>query len=226
MARVEVQPDRSLPLLQDPPPHPRRGGDVEPTWPLVVAEQHRAVLEGDPASVVLRVADDVRPDAQGLRPVVVLILRAVTAHERIHQRDVHQLGRVDHLLEVRDDRRPVLRVRMERIRVEAEAGDREALGLDLCPDIPGLRRRQVRDVDMAGARVPARRAVAPRPARDLEDLEALRGGPLRHFRQRGLRERGGQEAELHRGCSPTFRRVVIGRPPPRCSCARSRRSRR
>ena len=45
--------------------------------------------------------------------------------------DVHLLGGGDHVLEVADDRRPVRRVRVERVRVEAEAGDDEALAPDL-----------------------------------------------------------------------------------------------
>src|SRR3954466_12694243 len=40
--RVEVEPDRAGPLLQDAAPHPRRRGEVVAARPLVIAEQHRA----------------------------------------------------------------------------------------------------------------------------------------------------------------------------------------
>ena len=47
--------------------------------------------------------DDVRPDAERLVPVLVLVLRAVAAHERVDERDVHRLGGGDDVLEVADD---------------------------------------------------------------------------------------------------------------------------
>src|SRR5687768_7170748 len=62
VARVEVQPDGPAPVLEDPPPHPRGRRDVVAARPLVVREQHRAVLERDLAAVVLGEPDDVGPD--------------------------------------------------------------------------------------------------------------------------------------------------------------------
>ena len=44
VARVEVEPHRVRPRLEDPAPHARRGGDVMAARPLVVREEHRAVL--------------------------------------------------------------------------------------------------------------------------------------------------------------------------------------
>ena len=93
--------------------------------------------------------DDVRPDPEGLLPVLVLVLRAVGAHERVDERDVHLLGGGDDVLEVADDLGAMGRVRVERVRVVAEARDRQALGRDLVDDLGGLARRQVRDVDVA-----------------------------------------------------------------------------
>ncbi len=210
MGGVEVEPDRAAPLLQDPAPHPGRGRDVVAARPLVVREQHRAVLERDPASVVLRIADDVRPDAERLLPVLVLVLRTVTAHEGVDERDVHLLGRVDDELEVADDGRAVGGVRVQRVRVEAQAGDGEALALDLGADLRGLVRGQVGDVDVARAGIPAGVAGRAGPAGDLEDLEPRAGGPVGHLHQRGLRERGGQEAELHRAMpSGALMRVAV-----------------
>ena len=115
--------------------------------------------------------------------------------------EVHLLGRLDDLLEVADDRVAVLGVGMERVRVEAQAGDGQALGLDLGPDVRGLPGRQVRDVDVARARVAAGRAGGLRPAGDLEDLEAGLGGPVGHLHEGRVRERRGQEPELHRAAS-------------------------
>ena len=118
-------------------------GVVARLWPpghSSLAEQHRAVLDGDLPAVVLGERDDVRPDAEGLLPVRVLVLRAVGAHERVDQRDVHRLGRGDDVLEVADDLGAMGRVRVERVRVVAEAGDGQALGGDLVDDLGGLAR--------------------------------------------------------------------------------------
>ena len=130
-------------------------------------------------------------------------------------------------------------VGMERVRVEAEAGDGQALRLDLGADVPRLARRQVRDVDVARAGVAAGRAGRLRPAGDLEDLEAARGGPVGDLHERRLRERRGQEPELHRaasvvtGCGGSGPRCDRRRPSvPRGRCGRwprrraSRRGRR
>src|SRR5450759_2540544 len=71
--RVEVEPDRIAPQLQDSAPHARGRGDVVPARPLVVREQHRAVLERDLPAVVVRERDDLWPDEERLLPVLVLV---------------------------------------------------------------------------------------------------------------------------------------------------------
>ena len=131
--------------LEDPAPHARRGREVVAARPLVVAEQHRAVLEGELAAVVVGEADDVRPDAERLVPVVVLVLRAVGAHERVDERDVHRLGGGDHVAEVADDLLAMLGIGMERVRVVAETGDGQALR-------PRSRRRARRPRPPTGSR--------------------------------------------------------------------------
>jgi hypothetical protein len=133
--RIEVEPDRAAPLLEDPAPDARRRREVVPTRPLVVAEEHRAVLDRDLAAMVLRECHDVRPDLERLLPVRVLGLCGVGAHERVHEGDVHLLGRGDHVPQVADDGLPVRRIRMQRVRVVAQAGDRQALALDLVDDL-------------------------------------------------------------------------------------------
>ena len=47
-----------------------------------------------------------------------------------------------------DDRRPVVRVGVERVRIEAEPRDGEALRLDLGADVPRLVAGQARNVDV------------------------------------------------------------------------------
>src|SRR6476661_1166205 len=118
--RVEVEPDRVAPLLEDAPPLARARGDVVPTRPFVVAEQHRAVLERDLHALVVGEGHDVRPDAERLLPVVIEVLGAITAHERVDERDTHPPGGDHDVLEVGDDVCAVLGIGMERVRVVAE----------------------------------------------------------------------------------------------------------
>ena len=86
MRRVEVEPDRAAPLLEDPPPHPRRRREVVPARPLVVAEQHRAVLDRDLAAVVLRRTTRC-PARSGARPPssASWVFARVGAHERVDE---------------------------------------------------------------------------------------------------------------------------------------------
>ena len=100
----------------------------------------------------------------------VLVLRAVGAHERVDERDVHLLGGGDHVLQVADDLRAMGRVGVERVRVVAETGDRQALGGDLVDDLGGLARRQVRDVDVAAC---PRTAGSRRSARGQQAISRL-----------------------------------------------------
>src|SRR4051812_42453780 len=68
VARVEVEPHGVRPELEDPPPHAGRGCDVAATRPLIVREEHRAVLVGQLAPMISSKADDVRPDPLRLLP--------------------------------------------------------------------------------------------------------------------------------------------------------------
>src|SRR6476646_4706733 len=45
--RIEVDPDRAAPFLEDPPPDTRGRRQVVAARPLVATEQHRAVLDRD-----------------------------------------------------------------------------------------------------------------------------------------------------------------------------------
>ena len=89
------------------------------------------------------------------------------------------------------------RIGMERVRVEAEARDREALGRDLIDHLRRAGLREIGDVDMAGPGITARGTASGRPARDFEHFEASAGGPIGDLHEWSLRERCGQEPELH-----------------------------
>ena len=196
--RVEVEPDRAAPLLEDATPDARRRREVVPARPLVVAEEHRAVLDRDLPAVVLRERHDVRPDLERLLPVRVLGLCSVGAHERVDEGDVHLLGGRDHVLEVTDDGLTMRRVRMERVRVVAQPGDRQALAHDLVDDLGRLRCGEVRDIDVGRAGVAAGRPARARPAGDLDAFESVGGGPVHDLAERRLGEGRGQQTEPHR----------------------------
>ena len=188
-------------------------GDVVAARPLVVAEEHRAVLDGDLAR---RGPGRSRrcPARPGAPPpsCASWCFEPSPPMNVLTSGDAHLLGGRDDVLEVADDLGPVRRVRMERVGVEAEAGDGQALRRDLGRTISvAWRGRQVGDVDVAGAGVaPGRR----RPARGQQaisrTLEAVAGGPVGDLHQRRLGERGGQEAELHRARPPCSRGTGAG----------------
>ena len=151
-------------------------------------------------------------------------LRPVAAHERVDERDVHLLGRVDHVPEVADD----LRRGAPGPGGAGWGRSRGPRSRDPCASISARmscawRARQVRDVDVARARVAPGRAGRLRPAGDLEHLEARAGGPVGDLHQRRLGERGGQEAELHRGCTSAAIRAVRSTLDPAAARGRSAR---
>src|SRR5687768_4133704 len=67
---IVVQPDIAAPCFDDAAPDMGGIGDVVAARPFVVAEDHRAILEGQLDAVVAGVGDDVRPDLQRLGPIV------------------------------------------------------------------------------------------------------------------------------------------------------------
>src|SRR6185295_7470707 len=80
---VIVHAHVAVPGFEDAPPDVRRVGDVMPPRPLVVAEDHRTVLEGQLDAVLAGKRDDFRPDLLRLLPVRVDVLRSVAAAKSI-----------------------------------------------------------------------------------------------------------------------------------------------
>ena len=128
-------------------------------------------------------------------------LLRVAAHERVHVRHAHLLARLDDELDVGDRRVAIARVRVERVGVEAEAADGQALRLDLADDVLRLAvatgwPRRCGWCRRSAARTPpicGQHAIS-------SESNSLRRRPVRHFHQRRLRERRGQKPESQR-CS-------------------------
>ena len=148
-------------------------------------------------------ADDVRPDPERLLPVLVLVLRAVGAHERVDERDVHRLGGGDDVLEVADDLGPMVGIGVERVRVVAETRDGQALRRDLVDDLGRLARRQVRDVDVGGAGVATGRARWSAASRRSRCSRSRSAAVQSTTSVSGVSGNGrGQQAESHRVAPP------------------------
>jgi hypothetical protein len=147
-----------------------------------------------------------------------------TMSGQIDEWNVHLLGGRDDVLEMSDHALAMLGVGVERVRVVAQARDREALGGDLTGELRSLRGRQVRHVDVRRACVASDRSVGARPARDLDALEAVDRGPVDDVHQRRLGEGRGQQPEPHRAM-PVGTWRAAGAPAPGRSTSTQRPSR-
>ncbi len=160
---------------------PDRGrvGEVVAARPLVVGEDHRAVLDRDPhaalAGVARRAAATPRGSRRGCRA------GSSTGRGRRTSRPCRRRASAAASITLR---RCVVRglarlgVGRQRVRVVGERGDRQAAAREAVDDLGRLRVVERVDVDVADARVAARRALAGRPAGDLERLEAVGRRPV------------------------------------------------
>ena len=164
-----------------------------PSRPLVEREDHRAVLDGDRDAAVLGVRHEPRPDPPEVPDAVRDALVAVPAHERAHDRDAQLVRRDDDALEMVVRGLPLARIRVV-VGVVGERGDLEPVPVEHVADALYV---ELRDVDVTDPRVSPALAAHRGPARDLQHLEPVSGGPGRDLLQRESREGGGQESQLH-----------------------------
>ena len=144
------------------PPRRRRVHQVVAARPLVVAEDHRAVLDGDLDAVVCRLGDDRRPHLLELLEVLRQRLVLVVADERVDHRHAELLGCLDHATDVGDHLGAMVEVGVQRVRVVTEAGDLDAPLAELPDEVLGLIIGEVGAVDVRHAGVPP--ASGPPPA--------------------------------------------------------------
>ena len=94
--RVEVEPERvAVEVAEHVAPRRRRVHQVVAAGPLVVGEDHRAVLDGDLHALVGGVGDDVRPDLGELGEVLLQRLVLVVADERVDDGHAELRGGLD-----------------------------------------------------------------------------------------------------------------------------------
>ena len=206
MARIVVNAEiRARQEREDLPPVGRGGHEVLPAGPLVAAEEHGAVFNGDPDAELLREGDYRRPDLLHKLKVLLDTLRLLPADKGRHQIHAELRARADDRLEMRDVRRALFGVAVERVGVEGERGDLHALLRGVSEDLPGVSAvgTDAVNVDVADAGVAALR-LAGGPAGDLHAFNAQGGDGIYHLLVIIFVENRGNKAKLH-GNSPLIR---------------------
>ena len=172
--------------------------------PLVVREDHRAVLDGDPHPGVARRGRR-SPATPSWRPPSCLPGSwTVGADEGVDHRHLHHGGaRLITFIRWSFTVCSVLRVGMERVGVVAQAGDRPCPAGQVVDDLVGLRVGEAVDVDVARRR--RSDGLAPstcRPGAHLEHRRTRWRRPSRPPPSSGVsRERCGEQSQLHRRSS-------------------------
>ena len=148
-------------------------------------EEHRAVLDADPHLVLLGVRHQRPPRLEEARPVLVHRLRPVAADEGVDLAHAQQLRRPDDLLQVIDVDLRLGRVGGQRVRVVAEAADRDAVLVEQ-PAHRGRRRAR------RASRRPraSRRRSAARPCPSASTSARRSRSPRRRRRPAPPRARG------------------------------------
>ena len=185
--------------LEHRAPRVRVVGEVVAARPLVVGEDHRAVLDRDLHAVLARVRDQRRPQLGEALEVLRQRPGLVVARERADGGHAELAGRLDHLAQVR-----VGGARAPRRRGRGCSGSRRARRSS-ARAAPASRRpacgREVLDVDVARRpRSAARRPRRPASRRPRASRSRWRP-PTRRSRRGSGREGRGEQAELHAGTS-------------------------
>ena len=108
-----------------------------------------------------------------------------------------------------DDETSVIRIGIQRVRIIAEPRDRNFVDAHQIAKIVGFFLREIRNVDVANARISAIRS-AWRPAHQFDASEPFLGGESQDFFQRKIAENRTDETELH-DKSPTRRSFYLTR---------------
>src|SRR4030042_6564454 len=178
MRWIKVQPKviigNDLPHLA---PDFRRACQVVTARPLIVREDHRAVLDGNLNAIRFSELDDRRPNLgiiyQILRNGLVLIF----ADESTNNGHLQHICSLNHLLQVRNYYLTLLDIWMERIRIIRERRDCHAVVINHLTNVLGLSFVQFVNIDMRNTRITAG-GFLERPASNLDSLETAFSTPL------------------------------------------------
>ena len=200
-------------------PDRRRVGQVRAARPLIVAEDHRAVLDRDLDAV--RIASSTISGGQTSRKTAKFSAHAlglVAPHEGAHTADAKLLRRHNHLAQVIVDLLAMLEIRVQIVRVIAsEEIERPRRVGGAAGSRPRARSRV--DIDMADAGVAPRRARTSRPARNLDRPKAVVLRPPGDLLEWPVGEGDGQKASF----TPAPRSGPAGTTAPRRRAPRGAR---
>ena len=180
----------------------RGGHQVLPAGPLVAAEQHGAVLNGDAHVQLLRQGDDGGPDLLDQLQVLLHALGLVAADEGGDHVDAQLCAGADDVHQVGDVGGALFQVAVHGVGVEGQGGDLHMVGGGVVQDVPGVGvvLAHPHHVDVADAGVAALRLTGG-PAGHLHAGKAHFGHGVDHFLIPIRFQYGGHKAELHIVCS-------------------------
>ena len=116
----------------------RRTHQVLPARPLVSAEQHRAVLNGDFDVVLFSQSDDRRPDLFKEFNVFFHRLCLIAADKRRYHTDTQLGGGFDQGFQMGDGSFPLGKVRIHGVGIESERGDVHSFAFNIVLYIVGI----------------------------------------------------------------------------------------
>src|SRR5262245_16534156 len=132
----------------------------------------------------------------------------ITAYEGVDDADIEPRRRADDFQQMADYLLAMLFVRMQRVRIVAEAGDLYAMLVDQIADAADFFVAETRDVDVRHAGVTPIGA-ARRPAHQLDAAKTLVGGEGQNLVEIHVGQDGADETELHRESQIVERRSTI-----------------
>ncbi len=122
---VVVHPETAAgDIVEESAPHLRANKEVLAARPLVLREEHGAILDANTKASVLRLLHDRPPYVQDGPPLLINHLLGMPTDEGIDLLDSQSLGGGHHLAKVRSRNLSLLFGRRERIGVVAETGNR------------------------------------------------------------------------------------------------------
>ena len=105
---------------RNPAPDRRRGHQVLSARPLILAEQHGAVFDGDFDAQLLGQRDDRRPHFLDERQILLDGLRLIAADERRNHVDAQLVAGADHVFQMLNDAGALFQIAVQRVGIVGE----------------------------------------------------------------------------------------------------------
>ena len=199
MAGVEIQAEiGGGDDLEQLPVDFRGAHQVLSAGPLIRAEEHGAVLDGDLHAALLGQSDDVGPDLPEQLDVLFEGLMLILADKGGDHVYAQLGGSPDDGLQVGNRRFPLFQVRVHGVGIEGQRRNLQSLGRSQLLDIVGVGivLADTLAVNVAHTGVAAFR-FARGPAGYLQAFEAHLGGDVHNFLKAPSVQNGGEQTEFH-----------------------------